>query len=262
MVSGSTSPPTPLLEGEGRKKGAGDRSPALALHYRAKLLQTGLHKAVLLLTRLSCAAPCIILPIHYSQTSSRQLGGMIPSANAFAIMPRCLISLRKTWQRRHKTRRLSISLPDNLPERTWSMWHSFRATGVSQWKHLPPSRSQTLRRVSYHISRGCRFLGIFTLSCYASRSQPHHAKPGPTPLRRTGSECLMIAPMLCPTKPSYAGPNHSEHRRTILSRAPLGRVIPVFQMQPPQSGPCRSSWHFQSQQSDQHHGGQHEFDYR
>jgi len=31
MVSSSTSPPTPLLEGEGRKKGAGDRSPAPAM---------------------------------------------------------------------------------------------------------------------------------------------------------------------------------------------------------------------------------------
>ena len=181
----------------------------------------------------------------------------MPSASAFAIMPRCLISLRKTWQRLHKTRRFVNSLPDALPLRIWSIWHSFSAEGVSQWKHLPPSRSQTLRRVSCHISRGCRFLGIFTLLCQTLQhcaglhcAEPYHALLGPAML--FDDDCIYAMPR-------RAWPRHAMPRRAKPCRAAF---IPASQTQPPQTGPCRSCGHYQSQQSDQHRGGQRGFDYR
>ena len=111
------------------------------------------------------AEPDPALLRHWSsQTSPRQSGGMMPSLSAAAIMPRCLLSARRTWHRRQRVRRFAISLLPSFPLLMWSQWHSSNATGTPQWVQHPPSRSQTRRRRSSHISRGGRRLGTFTPS--------------------------------------------------------------------------------------------------
>ncbi len=58
--------------------------------FHASLIYAGLSIASLIKSILSRAA------LYYSHISSRQFGGMIPSRRADAIMPRCLLSARKT----------------------------------------------------------------------------------------------------------------------------------------------------------------------
>lgn len=113
--------------------------------------------------------------LYYSQINSRQFGGIIPSRNAEAIIPLCRLSDLSTWHRRHRVRRFINSFVASFPLLMWSMWHSSKVWGESQWTHLRLSLSQTLRRVSLHISRGCLDLGISV----------SHALPGPSALRRS-----------------------------------------------------------------------------
>lgn len=108
------------------------------------------------------ARPRLVFTVYHSHNNSRQLGGMMPRDNALLIMPLCRLSRRNTWHRRHKTRKLCFSLVASLPLWIWSIWHLFNGkdhSGKSEqygpW-HLPLSLFQTARRVSAHISRGCR----------------------------------------------------------------------------------------------------------
>lgn len=134
-----------------------------------------------------------------SQTKSRQSGGMIPSASALAIMPRCLLSARRIWQRLQSTRRFTLAFVPSLPLLMWSTWHLLRGSDhravslqYGPWQR-PESRSHTWRRVSFHTSRGCRFLGIVNpLPCRAAprptvprRAVPYHAQADPHHSRRS-----------------------------------------------------------------------------
>lgn len=97
---------------------------------------------------------------HPSQTNSRQFGGMIPARKADAIMPWCLKSARRTWQRRHNVRRFFNELSASLPDLIWSQWALFKGSDHSEVslqygpKHRPLSRSQTVLRVFCQSSFG------------------------------------------------------------------------------------------------------------
>ena len=101
-----------------------------------------------------------------SQTRCRQSGGMIPSRSAWLIMPRCRISARRTWHRRHNTRKLLSAFDPRFPDLMWSMWarstasdHAAKSRQYGPWQR-PWSRCQTRPRVTRHTARGCRHLGI------------------------------------------------------------------------------------------------------
>ncbi len=161
----------------------------------------------------------------------------MPSLRAFEVMPRCRISRRNTWQRLQSVRKLRISFPASLPLRMWSMWQRFRATRTLQWTHLPPSRSQTLRRVSRQTSRGCRDLGIILTLPYLT--EPCRAEPSPaTPCRgvpcqarlyqmndtrscgSTSYRSLPYPAIPCPTVPCHAEPHQA-----MPCHAPPGRGV-------------------------------------
>jgi hypothetical protein len=118
--------------------------------------------------RAGLTSPCHAAPRRAmlrhssSQTSPRQSGGMMPSLRADAIMPRCRLSARRTWHRRHSVRSSDSLLPPSLPLLMWSIWHSSKLRAAPQWMQRWPSRSQAWRRCSSHISRGGRCLGTAT----------------------------------------------------------------------------------------------------
>lgn len=154
----------------------------------------------------------------------------MPSSSAFAIIPRWRLSARNTWQRLHNVLKLLMWFVPRLPETIWSMWHSSRLTGSPWCWQIPPSRSQTLRRVSCHISLGCRFLGIrFPCLAPPCPAQPRPALPGPAmprpamPRRETpaswprptmdavrGNPCQTLPHLALPDR---ATPRHAYPRR-------------------------------------------------
>jgi len=186
----------------------------------------------------------------------------MPSLNAPAIIPRCRISARSTWSYLQRVRRLLSLLVPNLPDLIWSIWHSSKARGLPQRTHLPPSLSQTLRRVSSHISCGCRFLGIlyqtsplqtrpelallglslplfatldhvknnglFTPPDYAALRHTflHSTNPRRTPLRRVknDNDSLLCRSNLYQSPPFNSLPHRTLPHRTIPHRTLLCRV--------------------------------------
>ena len=164
-----------------------------------------------------------------SHTSSRQFGGMIPSASARAIIPRWRMSARKTWQRRQSTRKLLSSLVASFPLRMWSMWHTSSACGLPQCRHVPPSRTQMRARVTAHISRDCLRLGI-SLPCPA---RTRRAIPCLAELYRADPKCPcgLVAEYTAILALSYrARPRHAVPSQGIP--VPAGPIRARF-IQPP-----------------------------
>lgn len=132
-----------------------------------------------------------------SQINSRQLGGMMPFFRADATMPLCLKSARRTWQRRHKTRRFNKELLASLPDLMWSIWalligrdHSGLSLQYGPWQR-PLSRCQMVLRVLSHISLGCLDFGMNILAMLGltppdftqlnhTTNVPYPTEPNPT----------------------------------------------------------------------------------